>query len=85
MKETGETKNIGLRESRWRYSDLGCRWGEGNLIYRGLNICDLVVHSALKKFSFLLLHDHLPKAEELKKFQSESSQKEKFLRPFTDF
>jgi citrate synthase len=72
MSDTGETKNIGLRGIKvadTRISDVD---GEkGNLIYRGLNICDLVVHSTFEEVSFLLLHDHLPKAEELKRFQSE--------------
>src|SRR4030042_530604 len=72
MSETGETKNIGLRGVKvadTRVSEVG---GEkGNLIYRGLNICDLVVHSTFEEVSFLLLNDHLPKAEELKRFQSE--------------
>ncbi|MBP1697214.1 MAG: 2-methylcitrate synthase/citrate synthase [Deltaproteobacteria bacterium] len=72
MSETGGTKNIGLRGVKvadTRISDVD---GEkGSLIYRGLNICDLVVHSTFEEVSFLLLHDHLPKAEELKKFQSE--------------
>ena len=72
MKETVETKNIGLRGIKvadTRISDVD---GErGNLIYRGLNICDLVVHSTFEEVSFLLLNDHLPNAEELKRFQSE--------------
>ncbi|HUL22969.1 MAG TPA: citrate/2-methylcitrate synthase [Thermodesulfobacteriota bacterium] len=67
-----ETKNIGLRGVKvadTRISDVD---GEkGNLIYRGLNICDLVVHSTFEEVSFLLLYDHLPKAEELRRFQSE--------------
>jgi len=65
-----ETKNIGLRGVKvadTRISDVD---GErGNLIYRGLNICDLVVRSTFEEVSYLLLHDHLPMAEELKKFQ----------------
>ncbi len=72
MRETTETKNIGLRGVKvadTRISDVD---GEkGNLIYRGLNICDLVVHSTFEEVSFLLLYDHLPKAEELKRFQLE--------------
>jgi citrate synthase len=71
MKEITETKNIGLRGVKvadTRISDVD---GErGLLIYRGLNICDLVVHSTYEEVSFLLLNDHLPTAEELKKFQS---------------
>ena len=71
MKEIPETKNIGLRGVKvadTRISDVD---GErGNLIYRGLNICDLVAHSTFEEVSYLLLHDHLPPAEELKKFQS---------------
>ena len=72
MKEITETKNIGLRGVKvadTRISDVD---GErGILIYRGLNICDLVVHSTFEEVSFLLLNDHLPTAEELKRFQSE--------------
>jgi citrate synthase len=72
MKEITETKNIGLRGVKvadTRISDVD---GErGILIYRGLNICDLVVHSTFEEVSYLLLNDHLPTAEELKKFQSE--------------
>jgi citrate synthase len=71
MKEALETKNIGLRGVKvadTRISDVD---GErGNLIYRGLNVCDLVVHSTFEEVSYLLLHDHLPPAEELKRFQS---------------
>jgi citrate synthase len=72
MREIVETKNIGLRGVKvadTRISDVD---GEkGILIYRGLNICDLVVHSTFEEVSFLLLNDHLPTAEELKRFQSE--------------
>jgi len=72
MRESLETKNIGLRGVKvadTRISDVD---GEkGNLIYRGLNICDLVVHSTFEEVSFLLLYDYLPKAEELKRFQLE--------------
>jgi citrate synthase len=72
MEGAVETKNIGLRGVKvadTRISDVD---GEkGNLIYRGLNICDLVAHSTFEEVSFLLLNDHLPKAEELKSFQSE--------------
>jgi citrate synthase len=72
MGETPETKNIGLRGIKvadTRISDVD---GEkGILIYRGFNICDLVVYSTFEEVSFLLLNDHLPNAEELKRFQSE--------------
>jgi citrate synthase len=72
MSETPETKNIGLRGIKvadTRISDVD---GErGILIYRGFNICDLVVYSTFEEVSFLLLNDHLPNAEELKRFQSE--------------
>ncbi len=70
--ETLETKNVGLRGIKiadTRISDIN---GEkGNLIYRGYNICDLATHSNFEEVSFLLLNDRLPKADELKKFQSE--------------
>ena len=72
MSETPETKNIGLRGIKvadTRISDVD---GEkGILIYRGFNICDLVVYSTFEEVSFLLLNDRLPNAEELKRFQSE--------------
>jgi citrate synthase len=72
MKEIVETKNIGLRGVKvadTRISDVD---GEkGNLIYRGLNICDLVSCSTFEEVSFLLLHDRLPTSEELKSFQEE--------------
>jgi len=70
--ETLDTKNIGLRGIKiadTRISDVD---GEkGNLIYRGYNICDLVSQSTFEEVAFLLLNDRLPKAEELKRFQSE--------------
>lgn len=66
------TKNIGLRGVKiadTRISDVD---GEkGNLIYRGYNISDLASQSIFEEVAFLLLHDRLPKTEELKKFQSE--------------
>ena len=72
MDEMGETKNIGLRGIKvadTRISDVD---GEkGNLIYRGLNICDLVSNSTFEEVSFLLLSNRLPTAKELKTFQSE--------------
>jgi len=71
MREIVETKNIGLRGIKvadTRISDVD---GErGILIYRGLSVCDLVVHSTYEEVSFLLLNDRLPTAEELKGFQS---------------
>jgi len=72
MDEMLETKNIGLRGIKvadTRISDVD---GEkGNLIYRGLNICDLVSNSTFEEVSFLLLSNRLPTAKELKTFQSE--------------
>ncbi len=72
MEETQETKNIGLRGIKvadTRISDVD---GEkGNLIYRGLNICDLVSYSTFEEVSFLLLNNRLPTAGELKNFQAE--------------
>ena len=72
MKEIVETKNIGLRGVKvadTRISDVD---GEkGDLIYRGLNICDLVSYSTFEEVSFLLLNDRLPASEELKGFQAE--------------
>ena len=67
---TADVKNIGLRGVKvadTRISDVD---GEkGVLIYRGFNICDLVVHSTFEEVSFLLLNDRLPTREELKRFQ----------------
>lgn len=75
MDQIRETKNIGLRGVKvadTRISDVD---GEkGKLIYRGLNICDLVVYSTFEEASYLLLYDHLPLAEELRKFQSALAQ-----------
>ena len=72
IEEKAMAKNIGLRGIKvadTRISDVD---GEkGNLIYRGLNIYDLVVYSTFEEVSFLLLKDHLPTQQELKKFQSE--------------
>jgi citrate synthase len=72
MTETLDTKNIGLRGVKvadTRISDVD---GEkGVLTYRGFHICDLVTYSTFEEVSFLLLNDHLPTQEELKKFQSE--------------
>jgi len=72
MMETLDTKNIGLRGVKvadTRISDVD---GEkGVLTYRGFHICDLVTYSTFEEVSFLLLNDHLPTQEELKKFQSE--------------
>ncbi len=72
MEEVLETKNIGLRGVKvadTRISDVD---GEkGILIYRGFNIVDIAQSSTFEEVSFLLLNDHLPTAEELKRFQSE--------------
>jgi citrate synthase len=72
MEERIDVKNIGLRGVKvadTRISDVD---GEkGVLIYRGFNICDLVVHSTFEEVSFLLLDDRLPTSEELKRFQRE--------------
>ncbi len=86
MEAMGETKNIGLRGVKvadTRISDVD---GEkGNLIYRGLNIRDLVVHSTFEEVSFLLLNDYLPKAEELKKFQAELISEREVPEPLYGF
>jgi len=67
-----DVKNIGLRGVKvadTRISDVD---GEkGILIYRGYNIIDLARSSTFEEVSFLLLNDHLPSQEELKRFQSE--------------
>ena len=73
QKRWRDTGNEEYRPSRGEgrgHAHLGCRRGKREPIYRGLNICDLVVHSTFEEVSYLLLHDHLPPAEELKKFQS---------------
>ncbi len=72
MEEGIDVKNIGLRGVKvadTRISDVD---GEkGNLIYRGFNICDLVVHSTFEEVAYLLLNDRLPKKEALVKFKTE--------------
>jgi citrate synthase len=72
MEEVIIAKNIGLRGVKvadTRISDVD---GEnGNLIYRGYNICDLVTYSTFEEVSYLLLNDHLPTAEALMKFGAE--------------
>jgi len=72
MEEGIDVKNIGLRGVKvadTRISDVD---GEnGILIYRGYNIIDLVRSSTFEEVSFLLLNDHLPTQEELKRFQLE--------------
>jgi citrate synthase len=86
MTEILETKNIGLRGVKvadTRISDVD---GErGNLIYRGFNICDLVVHSTFEEVSFLLLNDRLPTQEELVRFQSELASEREIPRAIFDF
>ncbi len=72
MKETLDTKNIGLRGVKvadTRISDVD---GEkGILTYRGFNVVDLARFSTFEEVSYLLLHDHLPAQEELSRFGSE--------------
>jgi citrate synthase len=72
MEEGIDVKNIGLRGVKvadTRISDVD---GEkGNLIYRGFNICDLVVHSTFEEVAYLLLNDRLPQKEALVKFKTE--------------
>jgi citrate synthase len=67
-----DTKNIGLRGVKvadTRISDVD---GEkGILIYRGFNAIDLARFSTFEEVSFLLLNDHLPAQEELKRFYDE--------------
>lgn len=67
-----DTKNIGLRGVKvadTRISDVD---GEkGVLIYRGFNVIDLARFSTFEEVSFLLLNDHLPGQEELKRFRAE--------------
>lgn len=71
MEEGIDVKNIGLRGVKvadTRISDVD---GEkGNLIYRGYNICDLVVHSTFEEVSYLLLNDHLPSQTALATFKA---------------
>ena len=72
MEEVLETKNIGLRGVKVADTRISNVDGEkGILIYRGFNIADLAHSSTFEEVSFLLLNDHLPTAEELKRFQSE--------------
>jgi len=72
MEERIDTKNIGLRGVKvadTRISDVD---GEkGVLVYRGFNVVELARSSTFEEVSFLLLHDSLPKRDELKRFRSE--------------
>jgi len=73
-----DIKNIGLRGVKvadTRISDVD---GEkGVLIYRGFNVVDLARFSTFEEVSFLLLKDHLPAREELKRFQADISSERK--------
>jgi citrate synthase len=86
MEEGLDVKNIGLRGVKvadTRISDVD---GEkGILIYRGFNIIDLAQFSTFEEVSFLLLNDHLPTQEELKKFQSELASERKIPPPIFDY
>ena len=72
MKEMLDTKNIGLRGVKvadTRISDVD---GEkGVLTYRGFNVIDLARFSTFEEVSFLLLNDHLPTQEGLKRYHEE--------------
>ena len=86
MEEKIDAKNIGLRGVKvadTRISDVD---GEkGVLIYRGFNICDLVVHSTFEEVSFLLLDDRLPTGEELVGFQRELVSEREVPEPVLEF
>jgi citrate synthase len=58
---------------------------KGVLIYRGFNICDLVVHSTFEEVSFLLLDDRLPTGEELVGFQRELVSEREVPEPVLEF
>src|SRR5574337_357737 len=68
--DADKTKNIGLRGvtvADTRISDVD---GEnGVLIYRGYRIEALAEHSTFEETAYLLLHDELPTAEQLKDFK----------------
>jgi len=42
----------------------------GRLLYRGFDIKDLVQHSNYEEVAYLLLHEHLPRPEEMKSFSA---------------
>jgi len=84
MSETGTLKTSPFGSQGGRLLGSRMSMGERESDLPRLNICDLVVHSTLKRFLFLLLHDHLPRPRVEKGFSQNSFQKEKFLRPFTD-
>lgn len=86
MEERLDVKNIGLRGVKvadTRISDVD---GEkGVLIYRGFNVCDLVVHSTFEEVSFLLLNDRLPTGEELVRFQRGLVSEREIPEPVLEF
>ncbi|OGP75788.1 MAG: citrate (Si)-synthase [Deltaproteobacteria bacterium RBG_16_49_23] len=86
MNESLETKNIGLRGVKvadTRISDVD---GEkGILIYRGFNVIDLSRSSTYEEIAFLLLRDHLPSRDELKRFQSEMASEREVPATLFDF
>ncbi|MDH4164542.1 MAG: citrate (Si)-synthase [Nitrospirota bacterium] len=70
MTETTNTKNIGLRGVKvadTRISDV--KGTEGILIYRGYRIESLAENSTFEETAYLLLHDALPMAEQLREFK----------------
>src|SRR6478609_3312547 len=45
--------------------------GRASLMYRGYDIQDLVQHCTYEEVAFLLIHEHLPTAQELKDFNAQ--------------
>ncbi len=69
IKAAGGTKNIGLRGVTIADTKISDVDGEhGILIYRGFRIEALATNSTFEETTYLLLHDSLPTAEQLKDF-----------------
>src|SRR3990172_5195036 len=70
MAEPVKIKNIGLRGVKVADTKISDVDGEnGILIYRGYRIEDLAANSTFEETAYLLLHDALPKEEQLDDFR----------------
>ena len=69
MESTTNIKNIGLRDVPVADTLVcGIDPKKGKLIYRGFDVLDLAKNAGYEETVYLLLHSHLPTAEELKAF-----------------
>ena len=72
MVESNNVKNIGLRGVKVADTRISHVDGtNGILIYRGYRIEDLAEHSTFEETAYLLLHDALPKEEQLAEFKKQ--------------